>query len=93
MVASRDNPRAISVSKTGNVQAIVRDDKGAILATDSIKLAGSGHLSFSLSDRYAATAQHRGTIQFQTPANGEISVLAIRAATSGAYTTIPAVTK
>jgi len=80
-------------NQAGNVQTTIRDDKGAILASDSIKLAGSGHLSFSLSDRYAATAQHRGTIQFQTPANGELSVLAIRAATSGAYTTIPAVTK
>jgi hypothetical protein len=80
-------------SQAGNVQAIVRDDKGATLATDSIQLAGSGHLSFALADRYAATAQHRGTIEFQTPANGQISVLAIRAATSGAYTTIPAVAK
>ena len=80
-------------TQAGNVQAIVRDDKGATLASDSIKLAGSGHLSFALTDRYAATAQHRGTIEFQTPANGQISVLAIRAATSGAYTTIPAVTK
>jgi len=80
-------------SQAGNVQAIVRDDTGATLATDSIKLAGSGHLSFALADRYAAAAQHRGTIEFQTPANGQISVLAIRAATSGAYTTIPAVTK
>ena len=78
-------------NQAGNVQAIVRDDTGAMLATDSIKLAGSGHLSFALSDRYAATAQHRGTIELQTPANGQISVLAIRAATSGAYTTIPAV--
>jgi hypothetical protein len=80
-------------SQAGNVQAIVRDDTGATLATDSIKLAGSGHLSFALADRYTATAQRRGTIEFQTPANGQISVLAIRAATSGAYTTIPAVTK
>jgi hypothetical protein len=80
-------------SQAGNIQAIVRDDKGATLATDSIQLAGSGHLSFALADRYTATAQHRGTIEFQTPANGQISVLAIRAATSGAYTTIPAVTK
>jgi hypothetical protein len=75
------------------VQATIRDDTGAMLATDSIRLPGSGHLSFGLSDRYAAAAQHRGTIQFQTPANGQISVLGIRAATSGAYTTIPAVTK
>ena len=80
-------------NQAANVQTTVRDDTGAILATDSIKLAGSGHLSFALSDRYAAAAQHRGTIQFQTPANGQISALGIRAATSGAYTTIPAVTK
>jgi hypothetical protein len=80
-------------NQAGNVQTTVRDDTGAVLATDSIKLAGSGHLSFALSDRYPAAAQHRGTIQFQTPANGQIGVLGIRAATSGAYTTIPAVTK
>jgi hypothetical protein len=75
------------------VQVTVRDDAGAILAIDSIKLAGSGHLSFALSDRYAAAALHRGTIQFQASANGQISALGIRAATSGAYTTIPAVAK
>jgi hypothetical protein len=80
-------------SQASSIQAIVRDDTGSTLATDSIKLAGSGHLSFALADRYAAAAQHRGTIEFQTPANGQISVLAIRAATSGAYTTIPAVAK
>ena len=80
-------------NQAASVQATVRDDTGAVLATDSIKLAGSGHLSFALADRYAATAQHRGTIEFQTPANGQISVLAIRAATSGAYTTIPAVAR
>jgi hypothetical protein len=80
-------------NQPATVQTTVRDDTGAVLATDSIKLAGSGHLSFALSDRYAAAAQHRGTIQFQTPANGQISVLGIRAAISGAYTTIPAVTK
>jgi hypothetical protein len=80
-------------SQPGNTQVTVRDDKGAVLATDSIRLAGSGHTSFALSDRYPAAAQHRGTIQFQAPANGQISVLGIRAATSGAYTTIPAVAK
>jgi hypothetical protein len=80
-------------NQAGNVQATVRDDTGAILATDFIRLPGSGHLSFALSDRYAASAQHRGTIQFQTPANGQISALGIRAATSGAYTSIPAVAK
>ena len=80
-------------SQAGNIQAIVRDDAGAILAMDSIHLAGSGHLSFVVADRYLASAQHRGTIELQTPANGQISALAIRAATSGAYTTLPAVTK
>ena len=80
-------------NQAGSVPVTVRDDTGAVLATDSIRLAGSGHFSFALSDRYPSAAQHRGTIQFQTPANGQISVLGIRAATSGAYTTIPAVTK
>jgi hypothetical protein len=80
-------------TQAGNVQAIVRDDTGAILAMDSIHLAGSGHLSFVVADRYLASAQHRGTIELQTPANGQISALAIRAATSGAYTTLPVVTK
>jgi hypothetical protein len=80
-------------NQAANVQTTVRDDTGAVLATDTVKLAASGHFSFALSDRYPAAAQHRGTIQFQTPANGQISVLGIRAATSGAYTTIPAVTK
>jgi hypothetical protein len=80
-------------SQPAAIQMILRDDAGAVLATDSIRLTGSGHLSFVVADRYAAAGQRRGTIELQTPAGGQISALGIRAATSGAYTTIPAVTK
>ena len=80
-------------NQPASIQTILRDDTGAVLATDSIRLAGSGHLSFVVTDRYAAAGQRRGTIELQTPANGQLSALAIRAATSGAYTTIPAATK
>jgi hypothetical protein len=80
-------------SQPANIQAIVRDDTGAVLAMDTIHLPGSGHLSFVVADRYLTSAQHRGTIELQTPANGQISALAIRSTPSGVYTTIPAVTK
>ena len=46
----------------------VRDDTGATIATDTITLAPNGHTQFTLvSDKYSATANIRGTIEFDRP--------------------------
>jgi hypothetical protein len=56
-----------------------------------IIIAGNGHSAFFLSARFLATVDETGTIEFDTPANGKISVLGLRFNASGAFSTIPVV--
>ena len=77
------------------IPVIIRDDKGAVISSgSSISLGGYGHTSFVLSDPtsgFPITADKRGTIEFDTPANGQISVLGLRfTPPNNALTTIPA---
>jgi hypothetical protein len=79
-----------------NVPVIVRDDTGAQIATDTLNLQGNGHLAFTLvTDRYPATANIRGTVEFDTPAGAQIGALGIRIPNVPAhtYTTLPALAK
>ncbi len=74
-----------------NVPVIVRDDTGAQIATDTLNLAPNGHLAFTLgTQKYPATANIRGTIEFDKPANGQIGALGIRIPRTQTYTTLPA---
>ena len=69
---------------------IVRDDKGLQLTTGSLAISASGHTAFVLSTQYPVTAGIRGTIEFDTPPGGQISVLGIRfTPPNNALTTIP----
>jgi hypothetical protein len=80
--------QALSASVT------IRDDTGVVIASDAIALPPSGHTSFDLVSRYGSlTAQRRGTLEFRTPANGQISVLGLKFNATGAFSTIPAVAK
>ena len=78
------------------IPVIIRDDTGAIIsaAGTTISLGGHGHTSFVLSDPalgFSVTANKRGTIEFDTPAAGQISVLGLRfTPPNSALTTIPA---
>lgn len=75
---------------------VVRNDAGMQIATDTINLAANGHYAFTLAtDRYPASANLRGTIEFDTPANAQIGVLGIRIPNVPAhtYTTLPALAK
>jgi phosphatidate phosphatase APP1 len=79
-----------------NIPITVRDDTGATIATDTVTLNANGHYAFTLvTDRYPATANIRGTIEFDTPANAQISALGIRlpAGAAHTYTTLPALAK
>jgi hypothetical protein len=79
-----------------NIPVTVRDDTGAQIATDTITLNANGHDAFTLvTDKYAGTANIRGTIEFDTPAGAEIGALGIRIPTGAAhtYTTLPALAK
>jgi hypothetical protein len=79
-----------------NIPVTVRDDTGASIANDTITLAANGHTQFTLvTDRYQATANIRGTIEFDKPAGAQIGALGIRIPPGAAhtYTTLPALAK
>ena len=87
-----DNTGAVSTgvaianlaSAPAKVNVVIRDDAGAQIGAGSIGLAAQGHNSFMLADAtygFPATAAVRGTVEFDTPAGGEISVLGLRANT------------
>ncbi len=89
---------AVNAVSTGpvSIPVVVRDDAGVHLATDTLSLAANGHTAFTLvTDKYAATANLRGTIEFQAPAGVPIGVLGIRipAGAAHTYTTLPALAK
>jgi hypothetical protein len=75
-------------TQAANIPVVIRDDTGAQLSTDTIKLAAQGHTSFMLTDNYAITKGKRGTIEFDTPPSGHISALGLRA-NGSALTTLP----
>ncbi len=82
-------------AQAGIVQVVIRDENGNLIGTAgaSLGLAANGHTSFVLSTQYPETAGKHGTIQFNTPAGGQISVLGIRTTplgTTNTLTTIPA---
>jgi hypothetical protein len=78
------------------IPVIIRDETGRVISRPdtSISLAGNGHFAFVLSDPamgFPVTANIRGTIEFDTPAGGHISVLGLRfSPPNSALTTIPA---
>ena len=81
-------------AQASNIPVVIRDDTGALIgpAGAIISLAGNSHTSFVLSLQYPVTANKRGTIEFDTPLGGQISVLGIRTTplgSSNTLTTIP----
>jgi hypothetical protein len=77
------------------IPVVIRGQTGALIGPlgTTLSLAGNGHTSFVLSTKYPTTNFQRGTIEFDTPAGGRISVLGIRTTplgTSTTLTTIPA---
>jgi hypothetical protein len=75
------------------ISAILRDDTGTMLGQASISLIPNGHTSFGLSQKFPATANIRGTIEFDAPAGAQISVLGIRSPPALTFTTLPALAK
>ena len=80
-------------TQSASVAVVIRDDTGTVLLKNSIALPAQGHTSFALATSYPTTAQHRGSVEFDTPPNGKISVLGLRFNSTGAFTSIPAVAK
>lgn len=85
-------------SQNALIPVVIRDDTGLQISAPgaTIALGGNGHAAFVLSDPVRGlpvTANKRGTIEFDTPPGGRISVLGIRFTPLGsgnALTTIPA---
>ncbi len=77
-------------SQPAFIPVVIRDDTGTVIGTPgaTVFLAGNGHYSFVLSTLYPVTAAKRGTIEFDTPAGGQISVLGIRTTPLGTTTTL-----
>ena len=82
---------ANTAAPPGNVGIMIRDDTGALIETGMIGVPASGHISFVLPAQFPLTANRRGTIEFDTPSGGQISVLGMRfTPPNNALTTIPA---
>jgi hypothetical protein len=70
-------------ASAANVNVVIRDDTGAQIGQGgSINLPALGHTSFMLTDPtygFPKTANVRGTVEFDTPQGGQISVMGLRA--------------
>jgi len=78
-------------SQAATISVTIRDDTGALIGTSTVALAPNGHTSFVLTDKFAVTADKRGTIEFAAPTGGQISVLGLRFTATGAFTSIPVI--
>lgn len=79
--------------QSAKVSMIIRDGIGTVIDKTSVSLAARGHTAFVLPTTYSATEKQRGTVEFDTPAGGQISVLGILASPTLAFTTIPSLVK
>jgi sugar lactone lactonase YvrE len=77
-----------AATQAANVAVVIRDDTGAQIGSGSVALPANGHKSFVLSTLFPVTGNARGTIEFDTPAGGQISVLGIRTTPLGGSTTL-----
>ncbi len=83
-------------AQAANIGIVIRDDTGTVIGTPGATLAlgGNGHTAFVVPSQFPVTANKRGTIEFDTPAGGQISMLGIRTtpltSTTNTLTTIPA---
>jgi len=83
-------------AQAAKIPVVIRDETGTVIGSPGTTLAvtGNGHSSFVLSTLYPVTGGKRGTIEFDTPVGGQISVLGIRTTplgtTTNTLTTIPA---
>jgi hypothetical protein len=76
------------------IPVIIRDDTGTTIGSATVSLPGYGHTAFMLASQYSVIQGKRGTVEFDTPSAGQISVLGLRVAPIGttrsfATTTLP----
>jgi hypothetical protein len=73
------------------VTALIRDESGNTIATESMKLNSFSHTAFVLPDKFASTANRRGSILF-TGSGRALSALGLRFNPSGAFTSFHVLT-
>ena len=73
------------------VPVTIRNDAGTTIGSGTIPLPPSGHSSFTLTDRFAETANQSGTVEFDTPPGARIAALGLRFPPSFNFSTIPVV--
>lgn len=83
---------AVAVANLGSTAAtvnmIVRAESGGYLGVGTITLPAGGHQAWYLTQNLPATVGIRGTVEFDTPQGGRISVLGMRSA-GATWTTVP----
>ena len=80
-------------TQSASATVTIRDDTGAVILVNTIPMPAQGHTSFNLVERYALTAQKRGTVEFRAPSAGQLSVLGLRFNPTSAFSTIPGLAK
>ncbi len=80
-------------TQSGSITVVIQDDQGNTLQTNTLQVPAMGHTQFELDSFYGVTSQRRGTVQFVTPAGGQISILGFRFNPTTAFSTLPILTK
>ncbi len=81
---------ANAAAQDGAIFVVIRDDSGKQIATSSLSILADGHRAFVLPTQFPITANLRGTIEFDAPSGGRISVLGMRfTGPNNALTTVP----
>jgi hypothetical protein len=75
---------------SANITAIVWDDTGNPLGTQTLTIGGSGHMAFVLPNQLTSTAGKRGIVRFQSAAAAGIAGLGLRFSPFGTFTSVPA---
>ena len=75
-------------TSAASIPVIVRDEAGNQIHTQTLELAGLGHISGALTAIIGNTGGKVGSVEFRTPPGGQISVLGLRF-NGISFTTIP----
>ncbi len=70
---------------------LAKRSNSLFMGSHVISVSANGHSAFVLTDDFSETSNLNGTVEFDTPSGGQISVLGIRYPTTGLYTEIPVV--
>ena len=72
-----------------SVTAIWRDESGVEIGRDTLSVAGSGHTSFSLPDKYPVLSGRRGVVEFLSSQTAGLAALGLRFNPTLSFTSVP----